>query len=122
LKSASSFGFWSLATSFTSSLQKFIIREAWKILLVHLMPCHFFFSRVSDFWCMQLWYKSNIILHLHAQTQENTIMPSQHNNLSCLIISFGMHCVGEHEGEMRFREQVFRNSCSQGPTKVLGNK
>lgn len=74
-----------LATIFTSSFQKFIIREAWKLLLVHLMPCHNFFSWVSDFRCMQLWYKSNIItnlppvvgvLHLHAQIQEITITPS----------------------------------------------
>jgi hypothetical protein len=118
-----------------------------------LMPSHNFFSWVSDFRCMQLWYKSNIItnlppvvgvLHLHAQIQEITITPSntrvpiplcscnswctnsedsnftwrfKSRTLSCLIIRFGKHCVGEHEGEKRFGEQVFRKplvgSCEQ---------
>jgi hypothetical protein len=51
-----------LATSFTSSLQKFIIRDAWKILLVHLMPCHNFTTscRGSAFTC------TNSRKHYHA--------------------------------------------------------
>lgn len=142
-----------LATIFTSTFQSSSLGRHEKYYWFILMPSHNFFSWVSDFRCMQLWYKSNIItnlppvvgvLHLHAQIQEITITPSntrvpiplcscnswctnsedsnftwrfKSRTLSCLIIRFGKHCVGEHEGEKRFGEQVFRKplvgSCEQ---------